>query len=132
MLLWNKRDIVPPPQELPFAIDKPLGVSAKTGEGLAQLYAAIGSAIQAQAAFTAGQDGPPLNDAAIGTERQKKLVDAACAALEEALALAEKEEPLDLIAPLLREAVNALGEITGEVSTADILEEMFSRFCVGK
>jgi len=28
--------------------------------------------------------------------------------------------------------LNALGEITGEVSTADILEEMFSRFCVGK
>jgi tRNA modification GTPase len=132
LLLWNKRDIVPPPQELPFAVDKPLGVSAKTGEGLAQLYAAIGSAIQAQSAFTAGQDGSPLNDAALGTERQKKLVDAACAALEEALALAEKEEPLDLIAPLLREAVNALGEITGEVSTADILEEMFSRFCVGK
>jgi tRNA modification GTPase len=40
--------------------------------------------------------------------------------------------PLDLIAPSLREAVNALGEITGEVSTADILEAMFSRFCIGK
>ncbi|MCL2270859.1 MAG: tRNA uridine-5-carboxymethylaminomethyl(34) synthesis GTPase MnmE, partial [Treponema sp.] len=70
--------------------------------------------------------------AALGSARQKKLVDTACAVLEEALALAEKEEPLDLIAPLLREAVNSLGEITGEVTTADILEEMFSRFCVGK
>jgi tRNA modification GTPase len=68
----------------------------------------------------------------LGTIRQKKLVDAACAALEEALALTEKEEPLDLITPLIRDAVNSLGEITGEISTADILEEMFSRFCVGK
>jgi len=52
--------------------------------------------------------------------------------LEEALALTEADEALDLIAPMLREAVNTLGEITGEVSTADILEEMFGRFCVGK
>ena len=54
------------------------------------------------------------------------------APLEEALRRADAAEPLDLIAPMLREAVNALGEITGEVSTADILETMFSRFCVGK
>ncbi|MDR0662790.1 MAG: hypothetical protein LBF80_01745 [Spirochaetaceae bacterium] len=36
------------------------------------------------------------------------------------------------MAPCLRSAVDSLGEITGEVSTADILEAMFSRFCVGK
>jgi tRNA modification GTPase len=64
--------------------------------------------------------------------RQKNLVEAAAAAVEAALLLAEREEPLDLIAPLLREAVNSLGEITGEVSTADILETMFGTFCVGK
>jgi tRNA modification GTPase len=123
LLIWNKADIAPPltaPQNF-------ISVSAKTGEGLAQIYTAVSSAIQEQA--DAQQEAPT---AAIGTVRQKNLVDTACAALEEALALAEQEEPLDLIAPLLREAVNALGEITGEVSTADILEEMFSRFCVGK
>jgi tRNA modification GTPase len=32
----------------------------------------------------------------------------------------------------LREALEALGRITGEVVTQDILEEIFSRFCVGK
>jgi len=131
LLLWNKCDIAPLPEDLQFAAKVPICVSAKTGEGLARLYTAIASAIQEQAA-----SGLQLRDmqsaAAIGTERQKKLVDAAYSALEEALELARQEEPLDLIAPLLREAVNALGEITGEVSTADILEEMFSRFCVGK
>jgi len=130
LLLWNKADITPLPQNFDFADNRTISVSAKTGEGLTRLYAAIASAIQEQA------DGLQLRDtqpaAAVGTERQKKLVDAAIAALEEALALAQREEPLDLIAPQLREAVNALGEITGEVSTADILEEMFSRFCVGK
>jgi len=128
LLLWNKADIAPLPQPFPFADNKTVSVSAKTGEGIAELFTAIASAIQEQADCQLRE----MPTAALGTERQKKLVDTACSALEEALALAEKEEPLDLIAPLLREAVNALGEITGEVSTADILEEMFSRFCVGK
>jgi tRNA modification GTPase len=127
LLLWNKADIVPLPQNSEFADNRPVSISAKTGEGLAGLYTAIASAITRQAA----QIEHDLS-AAIGTQRQKKLVDASAASLEEALALTRREEPLDLIAPLLREAVSALGEITGEVSTADILEEMFSRFCVGK
>ena len=135
LLLWNKADIAPvsaaqPPQG-EFAANKVISVSAKTGEGLAGLYTAIASAITRQAAQVADLHCGETY-AALGTERQKNLVGAACAALEEALALADREEPLDLIAPLLREAVSALGEITGEVSNADILEEMFSRFCVGK
>jgi len=127
LLLWNKADITPLPQNFEFADNKAVSISAKTGEGLAVLCAEIALAIRGQAGF-AEHD----LSAAVGTQRQKKLVDASAAALNEALALARREEPLDLIAPLLREAVNALGEITGEVSTADILEEMFKRFCVGK
>jgi tRNA modification GTPase len=68
----------------------------------------------------------------IATERQKALIDLACEQVGQALSLADAGEPLDLIAPALREGVNALGELTGEVSTADLLEVMFSRFCVGK
>jgi tRNA modification GTPase len=132
LFLWNKADIFPLPQNSEFADNVTVSVSAKTGDGLTELYTAIHGVIQGQAAFAAGQDSSSLNNAALGTIRQKNLVDAACVALGEALALAEREEPLDLIAPLLREAVNTLGEITGEISTADILEEMFSRFCVGK
>jgi tRNA modification GTPase len=129
LLIWNKADIAPPIAAPPLSPPQNfISVSAKTGEGLARIYAAISSAIKEQT--TVHQDAPIT--AAVGTERQKTLVDAAISALEEALALARREEPLDLIAPLLREAVNSLGEITGEVSTADILEEMFSRFCVGK
>jgi len=128
--VWNKCDIVPLPQPFPIETVKPVSVSAKTGEGLAELYSAIISRISQQVAFF--DDPSAAADASLGTARQKKLVDESCSALEEALALAESDNPLDLIAPLLREAVNLLGEITGEVSTADILEEMFSKFCVGK
>ena len=130
LYIWNKCDIVPLPQPFPVENIKPISVSAKTGEGLSELYSAIISRISQQIAFF--DDTSSAAYASLGTERQKKLVDAACSALEEALTLTESNNPLDLIAPLLREAVNSLGEITGEVSTADILEEMFSKFCVGK
>ncbi|MDR2575884.1 MAG: tRNA uridine-5-carboxymethylaminomethyl(34) synthesis GTPase MnmE [Treponema sp.] len=122
LVIWNKTDIAPAPKEL-------IAISAKTGEGVAELATAIATTIQTAIAANAGNsDMSP----SLGTIRQKNLVEAAIAALQEALNLAEKNEPLDLISPMLREAVNSLGEITGEVSTADILEEMFSKFCVGK
>jgi tRNA modification GTPase len=126
VILWNKADIAPVKTEAGL-----LAVSAKTGRGIAELSAAIAAAIQASVTANAeGHDmaAPP----SLGTVRQKNLVEAAIAALHEALNLAANNEPLDLVSPLLRDAVNSLGEITGEVSTADILEEMFSKFCVGK
>ena len=123
LVLWNKADIAPLPENLNH--DDFLCVSAKTGKGIAELTSAMIAAIT-------GEHQLQTDAASIGTARQKNLVDAAITALQEALHLAEREEPLDLIAPMLREAVNSLGEITGEVSTADILEEMFSKFCVGK
>jgi tRNA modification GTPase len=126
LTLWNKADISP----LPETGGDCISISAKTGEGIAELEAAIVKTIQAR--LNTADEQAASATASLGTVRQKNLVEAAAAALEEALALAEQGQPLDLIAPLLREAVNSLGEITGEVSTADILEEMFSKFCVGK
>ena len=131
LALWNKVDITRPPSSLRLCGSggmefEAIPVSAKTGEGISELTAAI-------AALIAGTvQADTADGVGIGTVRQKNHVETAVAALEEALSLADRGEPLDLIAPLLREAVNALGEITGEVSTADILEEMFGRFCVGK
>jgi tRNA modification GTPase len=131
LALWNKADAVPLPAGISLGEGTwpVLGISAKTGEGIAALCREIAAALEKVRGAEPGDIGAA---AGIGTERQKELVDRAIAALEEALDIADKREPLDLIAPLLRDAVNSLGEITGEVSTADILETMFSRFCVGK
>ena len=131
LLLWNKADLEPTIPPLSFMSINPICISAKTGEGIHELSRAIAAAVQSQQE-KASDDANTSQAAALGTVRQKNLIDAACAAVREALLLADKQQPLDLIAPLLRDAVNSLGEITGEVSTADILEEMFSRFCVGK
>ncbi|GHV45533.1 tRNA modification GTPase MnmE [Spirochaetia bacterium] len=148
LLLWNKADIAAAPKDLSLRGENfnhsireaaqskeaeagaaVLEISAKTGAGIPALTAAMAKALTRAAgnAVASGENSP-----GIASARQKDLVDAALAAAEDALLLAERREPLDLIAPLLRDAVNSLGEITGEVSTADILETMFSRFCVGK
>ncbi|MDR0642030.1 MAG: tRNA uridine-5-carboxymethylaminomethyl(34) synthesis GTPase MnmE [Treponema sp.] len=130
LLLWNKADIAPLPDPPPGGRAF-LSLSAKTGQGLAGLCEAVAGALEGGAG---GENGGSAsrNGAALGNRRQKELVDRAAAALEEALNLADRGEALELIAPSLREALDALGEITGEVSTAEILETIFSKFCVGK
>ena len=40
--------------------------------------------------------------------------------------------PLDLVAQDIREAIHHLSTITGEISTSDLLQTIFSRFCIGK
>jgi tRNA modification GTPase len=123
LAVWNKADIARPPEKEGCFC----AVSAKTGEGADVLCSTIVQTLSKAAGAL-----PDGSGAAVGSSRQKSLIDGAIAALETALALHDEGLPADLIAPCLREAVNFLGEITGDVSTADILEAMFSRFCVGK
>jgi tRNA modification GTPase len=133
LVIWNKIDRAALP---PNAETDMIGISAKTGEGIAALEKAVIAALRSEAG---GDGSSPDADLAlaeegpgIATERQKLLVDRSLGSLKEALSLADSGSPLDLIAPLLRDSVDALGEISGEVSTADLLDAMFSRFCVGK
>lgn len=126
--VWNKADRRPAEENL-------LPVSAATGAGVTEAMDRIASLLEgpggseARPGFGEAGEKEPLG---IASERQKRLIDQALQGVHEALDMADRGLPLDLIAPTLREAVDSLGEITGEVSTADILERMFSRFCVGK
>jgi tRNA modification GTPase len=142
LVLWNKVDIANQfdsieheakfhannsafTNELPGQL---MAVSAKTGEGIAELIHSITILLEKRLPGMREHEF----DTGPGTIRQKELIDTALISVKEALDLCDQEKPLDIIAPLFRTAVDALGEITGEVSTADILETMFSRFCVGK
>jgi tRNA modification GTPase len=118
--VWNKADIAAPPPGF-----NGLTVSAKTGAGVQAL-------LEALAKLLAGRAAPPGERAGAGTKRQKDLLDRAAASLGDFQQAAKAGDTLDLAAPCLRDAVEALGEISGEVSTADMLEAMFSKFCVGK
>ncbi|AEF81876.1 tRNA uridine-5-carboxymethylaminomethyl(34) synthesis GTPase MnmE [Leadbettera azotonutricia] len=136
LILWNKADVSDLPHFLPAELPGvPIGISAKTGKGIPELSRAIAGALE-KASGSNNSPGDTVsadqNSAGPGTLRQKELIDNALASIREALDLADTTEPLDIIAPLIKNAVDSLGEITGEVSTAELLDLMFSRFCVGK
>jgi tRNA modification GTPase len=120
VIAWNKVDLGgrdAPPAALTVPV---IPVSAATGAGIAALVQAVKPAL--------GDTRGP----AIGSERQKRLVDAALAAVTSALGANEGGFALDAVVQDLEDALAALGEITGEVTTAAVLDEVFSRFCLGK
>lgn len=110
-------------------VDQPaaglLWVSSQTGLGFSALEEALKSRVPG-----AGEGASA--GAVIDSLRQKQLLDRAGAALDQVLAGAGRAVPLDMLFLDVKEALDALGEITGEVTTADILTTMFSGFCVGK
>jgi tRNA modification GTPase len=72
------------------------------------------------------------NAALVASLRQADALARAAASLEHALDTIDGGYPVDLLAADLRAAVGAYGEVTGETVTADVLDGIFSRFCVGK
>jgi tRNA modification GTPase len=118
--VWSKADL--PGGAAPTGF---LPVSATSGAGLPALERAIADAV-----FVGepARDGEPLID----SERQRDLIARALAALERYRRAAATGVSADLLAVDVADALEALGEITGEVTSAEILERMFSSFCVGK
>lgn len=107
----------------------PVCVSALTGDGMGALTNSLVQACGARGT-TAGAQELLLND------RHRRSIAQADAALARAGELcAEVSETIDcaeLLAFELREATDALGTITGAVTTDDLLGQVFARFCIGK
>ena len=96
--------------------------SAVTGEGIEKLKALL-----YEKSFGArGEDAAFLIE-----ERHFDALGRAKDSLQRAIAACQTQ-PLDLIGIDVKEAWDALGEITGETATEAIIEEIFSKFCVGK
>jgi tRNA modification GTPase len=104
-------------------------ISAIKGEGLDALKGTIVDVL-ITGRGSAGHESAA--DLLITNIRHKQLVDDALASLVQAGAALEKDEPLEVIALLLRESLNRLGEIIGAVTTDDILDRIFAGFCIGK
>ena len=95
-------------------------VSAETGEGLTALRHAIAVRV-----------APEQESALVTNARHIEALQLAAAAVAEARQNAGGAE-LELVATDLREALSALGQITGRTAAADLIERIFSKFCVGK
>ena len=95
-------------------------VSAETGEGLASLRHAIAVRV-----------APEQESALVTNARHIEALQLAAASVAEAQQNAGGAE-LELVATDLREALSALGQITGRTAAADLIERIFSKFCVGK
>lgn len=72
------------------------------------------------------------NEMLVTNIRHKNLLEEARMSLDNAISAKDSGMPLDMITIDIREAINSVGEITGEEVSELILQEIFSRFCVGK
>ncbi len=127
ILVFNKIDLLPrdffQPPRLAGGSAHVISVSARTGKGLAELKELLEK--------TVSQAGIDSSESVVVTN--KRHVDAMQAARESLkMALEGISRSNEFIALDIREAVGRLSEITGEVTTEDVLNSIFSRFCVGK
>ena len=100
--------------------------SAKTGEGITGLKEAIRTKI------TAGGVPVENNEAALTNLRHKQSTQKALEATDGFISLLERGESAEIVSIKVKEAMDSLGEITGETSTEEILGVIFSNFCIGK
>lgn len=110
--------------KLASAAAEAVRVSAVTGTGLGDLRARLVAALVG--------DQRALDDVRVTNVRHARLLERAHAALARAEDVATEEGHEELVVTELREAIAALQEITGKRATDAVLQEIFSRFCVGK
>ena len=108
-----------------YNVDTWLPTSSVTGQGIQQLRSTI-----------AGKLDQLLDQGAGGVagtiSRCRVSLDQAIDSIDVAIQIAENGFAQELVAAEMRVAVHAVGEVTGEVYTDDILDRIFSRFCIGK
>lgn len=113
LVVYSKADLAP---------RDGLAVSATTGQGLDALRHAI-----AQRLGVDHQD-----ELVLGRERQRVAVDEAASALRRAALGLREGLPPELPAVDLQDAMDALGTLVGVTTIEDVLDRLFSSFCIGK
>lgn len=130
ILVINKYDL---PQQLSdehltefLSEERIVKVSAKLGRGIEELKSKIYEVLL-------GRSGSVEGAEVVITElRHKKAIEKSRESLITFLSSLEKNESSEFLAVDLRTAMACLAEITGEITTEDVLGKIFSKFCVGK
>ncbi len=119
--VYNKCDLSGVKKPLFNTSNKAFFISAKTGDGVDAVAKEIASLFKENKV-----EGGEL----ITSQRHVSALYGAKRALESAFV--SKDATLDVLLIDLSNAYNALGEITGKTATEDVVDSIFSRFCVGK
>lgn len=102
-----------------------LKLSALNGEGLEKLYETISKM------FSLNEINLD-NEIVITNLRHKNLISKALINVKKSEEAIEQNMPVDIIAIFIKDILEDLGNITGAVVTDDIINEIFSKFCLGK
>jgi len=122
IVLFNKTDLFPD-RDISFINDYPvLKISAKTGQGFSSIENEL---IQ----FVKNKNE---QDTVITKIRHKNALLKSIEYLEHALSSLNQSLSEEYVAMDLKGALDALGELTGETTSDDILNDIFSKFCIGK
>ena len=117
ILIANKADLIPTRE------GEALYISALTGEGVSELKDLLKQKVC---------DIEPDNLEFVTNSRQQTCLEKAKNSIEQALMASKLNELQDLISIDVKSAILALDELTGELVTDDILENIFDHFCIGK
>lgn len=126
LVVVNKVDLAPEIDLATFTVGvgeaRVLGISAETGVGLEELEQAI-----AEAAGLSDRE-----ESLVANARQETALRRALSHLEAAVETRQSGFGSDLVSIDVRGAWLALGEVVGESAGDDLLDQIFSRFCIGK
>jgi len=128
LVLVNKSDLAEAERGGRFAGAGKRGtfrLSAKTGEGVGDLVAAVAREL-------VPEEGAIRAQAPLTRARHRRAVETAVSALSRAKAAAGEGLPLEFPAADVREAAGALAELLGEVAPEEVLDAIFGAFCIGK
>lgn len=127
LVILNKCDLVKDisPAHFGLLAAPCISVSALTGQGLDELEEAL-----IEAVFSGRVT--PAEAPLVTNPRHKEALSLARDSVQAALLALQAGLPADLVAIDLTTAVSRLGEITGQSASDDLLETIFSEFCIGK
>jgi tRNA modification GTPase len=128
LLVLNKIDLIINRSSLAKMYPDAVMISCNTGEGMDTLIPVLMKRLF-------GDKGPfaeAVPSSLVINARHKVCLKRALDAIQKALIVEATQEPLELLAIELHTALNAIGEVTGEVDSEEILGTIFSTFCIGK
>ena len=129
IILLNKKDIgdlkLENNESIKNASNNIIKISAKTGEGIEEIYNTISELFKTNEIS--------MNDGVIITNiRHKNQIDKAISSVNEAIESNEQAMPIDIVSIPIKQILYDLSVITGEDASEDVINEIFSKFCLGK